>query len=160
VDAPTRDQVRELETLLAKIRAAGMIELNYDFWERGGAEHASPWQRATMAAELADASRTRAAARTSLDALVAATRSSSPAAIAAWADAHDAYLTAFLDECASRGEAGDTAASVATRERTEWAEVRAGTRAFVDESLFYVTLNAECYRRLFGIDPQTLLRVE
>jgi hypothetical protein len=31
--------------------------------------------------------------------------------------------------------------------------VRAGTRAFVDENVFYVTLDAERYRRLFGIDP-------
>jgi hypothetical protein len=35
----------------------------------------------------------------------------------------------------------------------QWAEVRAGTRAFVDEDLYYVTENAERYRRLFGIDP-------
>jgi hypothetical protein len=39
--------------------------------------------------------------------------------------------------------------------------VRAGTRAIVDENLlYYVTMNAERYRRLFGIDPQTLERVD
>lgn len=91
---------------------------------------------------------------------MATTRAEAPAEIAAWADAHDAYLAAFLDECAAQGEADSTAASVATRERAEWAETRAGTRTFVNEHLSYVTMNAERYGRLFGIDPQTLERVD
>lgn len=157
--APT-DRVRELETLLAKIRHAGMIQLNYDMWERWGSAHASPEQRATMNADFADALRGQTAAKTALGALVAATRAEAPAEIAAWADAHDAYLAAFLDDCVARGEPDGTAASVATRERAEWAEVRAGARAFVDENLYYVTMNEQRYRRSFGIDPQTLERVD
>ncbi len=90
----------------------------------------------------------------------AATRAEAPAEITAWADAHDAYLAAFLDDCVARGEPDGTAASVATRERAEWAEVRAGARAFVDENLYYVTMNEPRYRRAFGIDPQTLERVD
>lgn len=150
------DRMRELEQLLAKIRNAGNIQLNYDMWDRHGREHATPEQRATMDADFANASRERDAAKTALAALVAATRVESPAEIAAWADAHDAYLAAFVADCAARDESGGTAAFVASRERAEWHEVRDGTRAFVDENVFYVTLDAERYRRLFGIDPQTL----
>ena len=146
-------RVRELEQLLAKIRNAGNIQLNYDMWDRHGREHASPEQRATMEADFANASRERDAAKTALEALVVATRAESPTEIVAWADAHDAYLAAFVADCLARGESGGTAAFVARRERAEWGEVRAGTRAFVDENVFYVTLDAERYRRLFGIDP-------
>ncbi len=157
---PPTDRMRELEKLLAKIRNAGMIQLNYDMWERWGSAHASPEQRATMDAALAEASRDRLGAKTALEALAAATRSEAPAEIATWAAAHEAYLAAFLEDCVTRGEASGTAALVATRERAEWAEVRAGTRAFVDENLHYVKDDAERYRRLFGIDPETLENVD
>jgi hypothetical protein len=157
--APT-ERVRELEMLLARIRNAGMVQLNYDMWDQRGSEHASPEQRAAMEADLAGATRERVAANTELEALVAATRAEAPAEIAAWADAHDAYLAAFLEDRIARGEPDGTAASVATRERAEWAEVRAGARVFVDENLFYVTDDAKRYRHLFGIDPQTLERVD
>jgi hypothetical protein len=157
--APT-DRVRELETLLARIRNAGMVQLNHDMWDQRGSEHASAEQRAAMEADLASATRAQAAAKTELEALVAATRAEAPAEIAAWADAHAAYLAAFLEDLVARGEPDGTAASVATRERAEWAEVRAGARVFVDENLFYVTDDANRYRRLFGIDPKTLERVD
>jgi len=156
---PPSDRTRELETLLAKIRNAGMVQLNYDMWEQHGAAHASPEQRATMEADLADASRAQIAAKAALETLVARTRAESPAGLAAWADAHDAYLAALLADCAARGESDSIGASIATRERAEWAEVRAGTRAFVNEALAYVTENAERYRQWFGIDPQTLERI-
>jgi len=150
---PPTQRTRELEKLLAEIRHAGMVQLNYDTWDQHGREHATDEQRATMEAGFAEAQRAMTAAKAALEALVASTRASAPAEVAAWADAHDAYLAAFVADCAARGESDGTAASVATGERTGWAEVRAGTRAFVDENLFYVTENAERYRRLFGIDP-------
>ena len=145
--------MRDLERLLAQIRNAGNIQLNYDMWDGHGREHASPEQCASMEAELANAVHERDVAKAALETLVATTRAETPAVIAAWSDAHDAYLAAFLDDCAARGESDGTAASVAIRERAEWAEVRAGTRAFVDENLFYVTMDTERYRRLLGIDP-------
>jgi len=156
---PPSDRVRELETLLARIRRAGMVLLNYDMWDQRGRAFATPEQCAAMEADLAEVPNEQVTAKAALVALVATTRVEAPAQIAAWVDAHDAYLAAFLDECAARGESDGTAASVATRERVEWGEVRAGARAFVDEDLYYVTENAERYRRLFGIDPQSLERV-
>jgi hypothetical protein len=155
---PPSDRLRELETLYAQIRMAGMIELNVDMWEHGGAGSASPEHRAAMEAELAEASRQRAAAKQALEELVARTRTEAPAEVDAWALAHDAYLSLFLDDCARRGEADSVGASVAIRERAEWAEVRAGMRSFVEESLVHVPLDVHRYRRHFGIDPHTLDR--
>ena len=146
------ERVRELEKLLAKIRNAGTISLNFDMWERWGEQHATPEQAEAMRAEFARATSDREAATAALEALVAKTRAEAPAEIAAWADAHDQYLAAFLEEC----KPDDTGAFVAKRERAEWAEVRSGTRTFVDENVFYVTDNPHRYRRLFGFDPRAL----
>jgi hypothetical protein len=157
---PPTDRTRELEKLLATIRRAGMVELNYDMWERWGSQHATPDERATMNADLRQASAERSAAKSALEAFAKVTRAEAPSEMAAWAEAHEAYLAAFLEDCAARGESSSTAAEVAIRERAEWAEVRAGTRAFVDENLHYVTEDADRYRRLFGIDPRTLDRVD
>lgn len=146
-------RVRELERLLATIRRAGGVQLDYDMWDRHGRQHASAEQCSAMDAEFANATREREKATSALEALVLATRAEAPTELTTWADAHDADLAAFLDDCAARGESESTAAFVARGEREHWAEVRAGKRAFVDENAFYVTMNAERYRRLFGIDP-------
>ncbi len=153
--APPTDRVRELETLLAKIADAKNMQVNYDMWQSHGAEHASDDYRAEMERDFAQSSIDMRAARTALDTLVAATRTEAPGELAAWVDAHDAYLAAFLAD----GEADGTGADVATKERAQWAEVRAGTRAYVDGNGFYVTSNDERYRALFGIDRRTLERV-
>ena len=92
---PPTDRLRELDTLLAKIRGAAMVQLNHDMWDHWGSAQASPEQRATMDADLADASQALIAARTALDALVATMRAEAPADIAAWIEAHDDYLGLF-----------------------------------------------------------------
>lgn len=158
--APPSARMRELETLLTRIRKAGNVQLNYDMWEHWGAQHATPEYRAEMNAALAEANREHDAATSALEALVSATRAEAPAEISAWADAHDAYLAAFLDDCAKQPDTGGTGASVAAQERAEWAEVRAGTRSIVKENFFYVPTVAERYRRLFGVDPETLEHVD
>jgi hypothetical protein len=157
---PPSDAMRELERLLAKVRNAGMIALNYDFWERQGAQHASPEERARKAAEAAHAAREHAEAKAALEALVARTRATTPVALAEWADAHDEYLAGFLEDDAARAKVDATGAMIASRERELWAEVRAGTRAFVDENLFYVTDHLARYQRLFGIDRNTLANID
>lgn len=215
---PSAKRVRELEKLLGSIGDAGNMQLNYEMWEARGKEFATEEYRRMMETELAASVRTHRDATAALEALVARTRVEDPEALAAWVDAHDAYLAAFLDDCAEKAKAvlaapaaavgsvdrapaesvraaeatrspqldlfpsdgdaaserdehgGDAASesgteatgtdgiaeSVATRERAEWAEVRAGTRAFVKQNLFYVTSNDDRYRRLFGIDRKTL----
>lgn len=153
---PPTARVQDLERLLARIRNAGNIQLNYDMWDSHGREHATDEERAAMERDFAAATRERDAARTALTALVTATRAEAPAELVAWADAHAAYLAAFAEACEARGEAGGTARAVALDEQAAWAEVRAGTRPFVDENLFYVTMDADRYRRLFGIEPDSL----
>jgi hypothetical protein len=147
-------RVRELEVLLARVRRAGMGQLSYDMWERWGAAHADPEEAEKMKRDFAESLREHAAAKSELEALVVTTRATAPEVIVAWADAHQAYLKAFLDECAERGEADGARALVATRERLEWSEVAAGKRLFVEENLHYVTGDADRYRRAFGFDPE------
>jgi len=153
-------RMRELEQLLAQIRNAGMVALNIDLWEHGGRGSASPEHAAAMDAELAEATRQHQAATAALEELVARTRVEAPAELEAWALAHHAYLSMFIDDRANRGESEGIAVGVATREREQWLEVRGGTRAFVDENLAYVRMDAARYRSCFGIDPHTLERVD
>jgi hypothetical protein len=148
-------RTRELERLLGRIRHARMAEAHHDQWEHGGSSSASSEQRAAMESELAAAVRTRTEATAALTALVAQTRASAPTEIEAWVAAHLAYLDAFLRECAVRGDHYDAYASIAKRERAEWADVRAGTRAFVDETYLDPSLVPGLYGDLFGLDPRT-----
>jgi hypothetical protein len=142
LSAPIRtptERVRELERLLAKLRGPMCVQVNYEMWQQRGEEHATPEYRAEMERDFAEANREYAEASKALEALVEKTRAEAPHEIDAWTDAHDAYL-ALLDDVA------------AGRERTEWAEVRAGTRAFVVEHICYAPETNERYRALFGID--------
>lgn len=143
-----RDHVRALETLLARIRRSGGVLLNVDMWERWGAGHASDDERARVAADAEAAAQDRREAARGLDALVARLRVEAPDAVAAWADAHDALLAAFLEGCAD-----STGRFVAEQERAAWAEVRRGERAWVEENVFYVSIDPARYRALLGIDP-------
>jgi hypothetical protein len=136
--------VTELETLLARIRRAKSVML----WDRYGRSSADDPQIQRMEASGGAAAEDRDAAMRALDVLVARLRVEAPAELAAWVDAHDALLAAFL-----AGTPEDTARMVATDERAAWAEVRAGTRNYVDENVAYVTPDPAQYRALFGIDP-------
>lgn len=67
-------RMRRLETLLAKIRLAGMCQLNYDMWDRYGSQHATPEERAAMDAQFAEASRSMSAAKAELETFVTTRR--------------------------------------------------------------------------------------
>lgn len=148
----TRDHVRALETLLARIRRAGGVLLNVDMWDRWGSANASDEEKARVAADSLAAQRERSEAEQALAALVARLRVEAPDALVAWADAHDAFLAAFIEGC-PEGSHASTARFVAGKEREAWAEVRSGKRAWVEENVFYVTIDRDRYRALFGIDP-------
>ena len=150
-----RAHVRALETHMAQLRACGAVMLGYDAWDRWGSSTATAEYRAYMEAEFADANDKSSSAEKALTALVEKLRAEVPSAVIAWADAHEAYLTAFIAECAQRpdDQTAQTAKSVAEGERAGWAEVRAGAKPFVQENPYYVTINAERFRALFGIDP-------
>lgn len=145
-------RVRELERLLKTIRDAGSVLLNIDMWDRWGSQHASEEEKAQYAADGSAALSARERARQDLEKLVNRTRAEAPAEIEAWCDAHDKFLALFLDDCAKEGK-DDTAVFVAKEEREKWAQVRAGTLAFVDENVYYIPIDRDRYRELFGIDP-------
>lgn len=144
----TRDHVRALETLLRDIRRSGGALLNVDMWDRWGSASASDEEKARVAADSLTAQRERSEAVQGLAALVARLRVEAPDALVAWADAHDAFLAAFLEGCAD-----STGRFVAEKERAAWAEVRSGERAWVEENVYYVTIDPDRYRALFGVDP-------
>jgi hypothetical protein len=149
-----QDHVRELETLLARKRRSGSVLLNIDMWDRWGSAQASDEERARYAAEADAALRERSAAVQGLDSLVARLRVEAPDAIVAWADAHDAFLAAFIEGCPDApGSHASTARFVAAQERVAWAEVRRGERAWVDENVYFIAIDPDRYRALFGIDP-------
>lgn len=150
---PPTQRMRELEKLLVTIRNACNNMVFNEMWEAHGREHATPEYIAEMEADVAESSRNRARATTELAALVTATRAECPHEIEAWVNAHQAYLSAFIADCVANGEGDSTGTMVANNEHVAWAEVRAGTRLFVDENAYYVTLNRERYIRLLGIDP-------
>lgn len=129
--------------------------LDFDMWDRWGSRHASDEEKASYAAR-ADAARSeRTSAAQELDELVARLRVEAPEAIVAWADAHDAFLAAFVERCAAAapGSHASTGRFVAEQERAAWAEVRSGARAWVEENVYYVTIDPDRYRAVFGIDP-------
>jgi hypothetical protein len=148
VSPNVQSHVAELETQLARIRQRNSSLLDIDMWDRWGRRHASDQEIAERAANEKQCTADRAEAIETLLALVARLRGDHPDAIAAWADAHQELLGAFIAEARD-----STAVYVATQEREGWAAVKRGDKPFVDENTFYVSIDRERYRALFGIDP-------
>ena len=138
--------VQALELLLARKRDARAVLFEHDMWDRYGSQHASSEEIAERKARADTAEREHAAMISKLEALVENLRVTNPAAIAAWAAAHDRLLVAVLAI-----PTDDTARFVATAERTAWAEVARGERAFVDENVFYIKLDPALYRESFDL---------
>ncbi|MBA2538095.1 MAG: hypothetical protein H0V17_00545 [Deltaproteobacteria bacterium] len=143
------EQVRALETLLARIRVRNAGLLDFDMWDRWGRQHASDQEIAERSENAQLATADRATATRELEALVTKLRVEQPGAVAAWADAHVAFLAAF------RAKAYDnlTEIFVADQEQQAWEQVKQGEKLFVEENGFYITIDRELYRSLFGIDP-------
>lgn len=149
------DHVRQLERLLAQLRADGAGLLEQDAWDRWGSHHASDAERAERAERERALVEHRATTQRELEALVAKLRETAPAAIAAWADAHDTLLADFLARTGAvdPDSSAATAVFVANQEREGWRAVARGERAFVDENTFFVSIDRALYQRLFELDP-------
>jgi hypothetical protein len=146
------DEVRALETLLAKKRRAGVELLSFDGWDRWGRQHATPEVCARMEEDASRAQAERAAATHELTLLVERLRREAPGVIAEWADAHDRFLSELI--ASWRGdESRSTAVFVAEGERAEWAAVERGEKPFVEENVYYVTIDRERYFAIFGVEP-------
>lgn len=154
---PPTDRRRELETLYAKIRTAALAEMAFDMGYGKG--NITPEEYEARTQELSAAQRQQREARAALDELIATTRTKAPAELDAWAFAHYCYLSHYLHQRAERGDTTSSDVVRATREREQWARFRAGTLAFVDDS-FSITTHGYFYHAYFGIDAQTLERVD
>jgi hypothetical protein len=122
----------DLERLLVRIRALTTELLSMEEYARwgGGSDPA-------MNAMLESDGGKRAAERTALrDELETAARRADRATILAWADAH----IALLEEQPALA--------------APWLEVKAGARAFVEDSVVYARFDPERYRSFFGFDPR------
>ena len=143
--------LRALETLLARKRRLGSELLSFDGYDRWGAQHDTPENRAKMEADAARSGTEHAAVVAELGALVARLRSEDPAAIERWADLHCELLRAFVATCAGAAASSHEAigAMVANEEIEGWAAVKRGEKPFVEENLYYVTVDRARYAAAF-----------
>lgn len=137
----------ELERLLARRRALASGLLSLDMYDRWGARSDEDHRRTRDEMATLDAEQAAVVAR--LEARVAELRTADPEAVIRWAEAHLALLDAFL----ARAQPDSTEAFVARGERQAWEEVRAGTRARVEENVYFVAPERALYAELFGLDP-------
>jgi hypothetical protein len=95
---------------------------------------------------------TRSQRAPELDALVTRLRHEDPDAVVRWAEAHETLLRAFIATCAGAAvnTTASTAASVAKEELQAWAAVRSGVQPFVRENTYYVQVDPNLHRTLFG----------
>ncbi len=143
-----------LERWLSQIRIANAFLLDQDTWERWGRTHASEHEIDERMARERQMIDQRDNATRELKALVATLRASSPDEITAWADAHDELLAGFIERYAKLDpSSAATAVEVAKQEREEWQAVKRGEKELVDENTFFITIDRDHYKRLFGIDP-------
>lgn len=148
------ENVRKLETLIAQLREANVFLFDNDTWDRWGRPHASDQEIDERMARERVMIDQRARCLAELQALVAALRTTAPASVAAWADAHDELLAAFIAENEKTPNGHTlTAIDVAKQERVGWQAVKRGEQALVDSNHYFITIDREHYKRLFGIDP-------
>lgn len=147
------EQVRQLETQLAQLRLAWAFLLDQDTWDRFGRAHASEHEiderrlRERQMIELKDAS------IAALTTLVPKLRETDPRAIAVWADAHDALLAKFIEtERAHGSPVAAVGVGIAEQERLAWQAVKRGEQPYVEGNTFFIKLDRELYRALFGME--------
>lgn len=150
---PLLDDVCTLERLLARRRRLGSQLLSLDAYDRWGAR--STEEKAQAAEETRELQAARAQVTAELEAMVEQLRGRRPEAIREWALAHIELLEHFVASLGAEAEDKlSTERFVAERERDEWGEVRDGALPYVEENVFYVHLDPERYRQLFGFEPR------
>jgi hypothetical protein len=138
-------ETAELEALAKRIREASNLLLNADMFDRWGPKD-DVEQREAIEREAAQAEASRRAAVEQIERRMTELRARDPRPLEAWADAH----VELLDEYLGRVAADTTEAFVARQEREQWLELRAGTRARVEQNIFYVRYDPALYLQLFG----------
>lgn len=136
-----------LERLLLQRRSLSGSLLNADAFDRWGPREGP--ERDEMAATAASAQQEHREVTRTLAGLVESTRRTDPAAVAAWALAHIDLLERFIKACGP-DDVAKTAVFVANEEIVAWRKVIDGTVAFVDENVFYVSVDRSRYAAWFG----------
>jgi hypothetical protein len=142
--------VRALETLLGRLRELGSELFNLDAFDRWGPKSGPEYEQFMV--NDARAQSAHKATEAELGALVTRLRHEDPDAVVHWADAHDTLLRSFIATCAGAAEntRTSTAAFVAEEELQAWAAVKSGAQHFVRENTYYVQVDPELHRALFG----------
>jgi hypothetical protein len=136
-----------LERLLLQRRSLSSTLLNADGFDRWGPREGP--ERDAMAAVAASAQQEHQEVTSALAGLVESTRTTDPAAVAAWALAHIDLLERFIKACGP-DDVAKTAVFVANQEMVEWRKVIDGTVAFVDQNVFYVSVDRTRHGAWFG----------
>jgi hypothetical protein len=120
--------VRALEQLLGRLRVLGSELFNLDCFDRWGPKSGPEYEQF-----LVDGARAQAAHKSTETEL-------------------DALLRSFIATCARAAEntKASTAAFVADEELRAWAAVKSGAQPFVRENPYYVQVDPELHRALFG----------
>jgi hypothetical protein len=136
-----------LERLSLQRRSLSSTLLNADAFDRWGPREGP--ERDAMAAAAASAEQEHQKVTRTLAGLVESTRTTDPSAVVAWASAHIDLLERFIKACGP-DDVAKTAVFVANEEITDWRKVIDGTVAFVDENVFYVSVDRTRYAAWFG----------
>ena len=142
------EDARALERLLSRRRTLGGFLLNADMFDRWGPKEGPEFE--SMAVESAAANREHASVTAALAARAAETRARAPESVRAWANAHVDLLERFIATYTSEPTYA-TNVFVARQEAGQWREVAAGRRAFVEENVFYVHVDAAQHAAYFGV---------
>lgn len=137
----------DLERLLFFMRGTLGTLLDFDMYDRYGAQHDSDGGRAEHAAVASRASQDHERLTRELSDLVARIRGKDPAKIAQWAERHMTYLRSLSFDAAS------TEAFVRDEECAAWSAVARGENAVVKENVFYVKVDPTRYAKVFGFEP-------
>jgi len=129
--------LRALETLLGRLRVLLSELLTLDGFDRWGPKSGPEYEQFVV--DDARAQSAHKATEAELAALVMRLRFEDPEAVVRWADAR-----------ATEATNASTAAFVAEEEMRAWAAVRTGAQPFVRENTYYVHVDAELHRALFG----------
>lgn len=138
-----------LEALLVELRTCSQHSLDIEMYERFG--HATEQQLDEYAKQLGYSPSRAWALRSELETLVADCRKNHPKALEYWISAHIELLREQI--CRHQDDPENqhsTTISVATYTIGYWEKVRAGSLAFVEENIPYLSNKAELYSTLFG----------
>jgi hypothetical protein len=142
--------VRALEALLGRLRVLGSELFSLDAFDRWGPKSGPEYERFVVNDQRAQSA--HQATEAELTALVTRLRQEDPDAVLWWAHAHDTLLQSFIATCAGAAEntTASTAAFVAKEELQAWAAVKSGVQPFVRENTYYVQVDPDLHRTLFG----------